>query len=116
MDKIQVDGIQVNHTQSPKSQLSRYIRFFPVYRVHTIDCSGQNYCSGQGIDECSWENHITGAVFRAKRGSKPTSIQRVAPVGQGTGQATGREDFYQDSEKESEMTHWRLIERDTDGI
>lgn len=47
---------------------------------------------------------------------KPTSIQRVAPVGQGSGQPIGREDFYQDSEKGSEMTHWRLIERDTDGI
>ena len=47
---------------------------------------------------------------------KPTIIQRVAPVGQGTGQSTGREDFYQDSEIGSEMTHWRLIERDADGI
>jgi hypothetical protein len=79
-------------------------------------CSGQSKRSGQRIDECSGENRKTGVVFRANHGSKPTSIQRVAPVGQSTGQPTGREDFYQDSDVESEVTHWVLIGREEDGI
>jgi len=59
---------------------------------------------------------MTGVVFRANADRKPTSIQRVAPVGQGTGQPTVREDFYQNSEVESEMGHRELIGRDADGI
>jgi hypothetical protein len=116
MSEILTGGAQVEYTQSPKPQFPRYIHYLPLYRVCPRDCSGQSNCSGQNTDGCSWENRSTGAVFRAKPESKPTSIQRVAPVGQGTGRPAGLEGFYQDSEVESEIPHWTRTGRDADGI
>ena len=91
-----------NFKSSPYSPQSLELGFIP----HSV----------QGKTTVQGKNRITGAVLRVNPDPKPTSIQRVAPVGQGTGQSTGLEEFYQDSEIGNEMTHWRFIERDTDGI
>jgi hypothetical protein len=59
---------------------------------------GKTNVQGNSSTRVQGKNRITGAVFRVNPDSKPTSIQRVAPVGQGTRQPTGREEFCQDSE------------------
>ena len=85
-------------------------------RVYTYVCSGQNNCSGQGSDECSGQNRSTGAVFRANRGAKPTSIERVTPVGQGSEQPTRFRLVYQHLDSGCTMSEWTHITRSIDDI
>jgi hypothetical protein len=99
-----------NHKSGAYSHQSLGLSFIP----HSVQ--GKTNVQGKPSTRVQGKNRITGVVFRVKPGSKPTSIQRVAPVGQGTGQPIGPEDFYQDSEVGSEMTHWRFIERNADGM
>jgi len=85
-------------------------------RVYTHVCSGQNNCSDQASDECSGQNRSTGAVFRANRGAKPTSIERVTPVGQGSEQPTRFRLVYQRLDSGCTMSEWTPLTRSIDDI
>ncbi|AGB34089.1 hypothetical protein Natpe_4396 (plasmid) [Natrinema pellirubrum DSM 15624] len=95
MNIIQALGLLKISPPQPKFQNPISIWYICQDPPYSWICSGQISRSGHGIGTCSGQNRSTVAVFRANRRSKPTSIQRVAPVGQGHGQSTSLRHVYQ---------------------
>jgi len=82
--------------------------------LHSVQ--GKTNVQGKPSTRVQGKNRITGAVFRVNPGSKPTSIEGVAPVGQGSEQPTGFRCVCQHRDSGCTMSNWTHITRSIDDV
>ncbi len=83
-----------NLTELRMCNSSPYSHVNPKFGTLSESVQGNPGVQGNGIQHVQGKNHQTAISFRVKSDLRPTTIERVAPVGQGNDQPARREPFY----------------------
>ena len=95
---------------------SLYSHFNRKFGTLSESVQGNPGVQGNGIQHVQGKNHQTAISFRVKSDLRPTTIERVAPVGQGNGQPARREPFYHHRDSGCAMFQEVSTRRDEDGF
>ena len=105
-----------NLTELRTRNSSVYSHFNPGFGVLPESVQGKPSVQGNGTRHVQGKNHQTTMSFRVNSDLRPTTIERVAPVGQGNGQPARRESFYHHRDSGCAMFQKVSTRRDEDGF